>query len=251
MIDIHSHILPGVDDGAQTVEDALKMLLLAAADGVTVQYLTPHIQPNRFNNNRQALEERFSVFREQVANAGITIELRLAAEVHIGPEVMTMVDRGTLPWLGRWRGEYCFLLELPSNTLPTGSINLIHWLRKRQITPIIVHPERNREFQKQPDKLRPFIEAGCPLQITSGSLSSRFGPEAQVLAEQLLKGRYVSAIATDSHNLAYRPPCLSEGFKMAANILNEGELQHLATLPLLSPLEEEYGVVEQLLTNPS
>lgn len=100
LTDIHSHILPGVDDGVQSDADALAMLRIAAAGGVTTQVLTPHYHPGRFDNARAALAARFAAFQATVDAAGIDIRLRLAGEVHIGPEILQMVADDTLPWLG-------------------------------------------------------------------------------------------------------------------------------------------------------
>ena len=91
MIDLHSHILPGVDDGVQTLEDALEMLRIAAAGGVTIQVLTPHIHPGRFDNSKAALEPRFEALRTATEEAGIGIELRLAAELHAVPDIRERV----------------------------------------------------------------------------------------------------------------------------------------------------------------
>nr|MBX2857290.1 capsular biosynthesis protein [Cellvibrionaceae bacterium] len=92
MIDMHSHILPGVDDGASDLSQALEMLRLAQADGVATQVLTPHIHIGRFNNSLGNLTQRFIQFKQQVKQAGIAIELKLGAEVRIGPEIMPIVQ---------------------------------------------------------------------------------------------------------------------------------------------------------------
>lgn len=219
MIDIHSHILPGVDDGVQTLEDGLAMLRIAAAGGVTTQVLTPHLHPGRFDNTLEFLQQRFESFSEAVENAGIDIELRLAAEVHIGPEIMAMVTNDTLPWLGEYRGMKTFLLEFPLTSTPAGSINLVHWLIKHDVLPVIVHPERCREWQDHPERLAPYFEAGCPLQITGASLLGQFGTSAKTLAVEILESATEFVIATDCHNLAYRPPDLSQALGAASNII--------------------------------
>jgi len=228
MIDIHSHILPNVDDGAKSVEDALKMLRIAAQDGVTHQVLTPHIQTNRFDNNITQLTVHFEVFQKAAAAEEIPIKLHLAAEVHIGPEIIAMVSQNSLPWLGTWNKQQCFLLELPPNHIPADTPNLLRWLRARQIVPIIVHPERNQAFQENPDKLQPFLSAGCPIQITSSSISGDFGKRAKQLAIDLLHEGKVDMIATDCHNLKYRPPNLSNGIDAAGHIIGHSQAQQLA-----------------------
>lgn len=230
MIDMHSHILPAVDDGVSNLKDALAMLRLAVKDGVMEQVLTPHIHQARYErNNVERLGRKFREFRDIVEDQGIPIDLHLAGEVRIGPEVRELVENDQIPWLGEWNGHKTFLLEFPSNSVPVGSDNLVRWLRNAGTLPIIVHPERNPVFQKFPEKLTPFLQMDCPLQITAGSLLGRFGRPAQKLAVQLLKEDRVTAIASDAHNLKYRPPNLGKGVKAAAKHIGRERAATLVT----------------------
>lgn len=216
MIDIHSHILPGVDDGVQSEDDALEMLRIAARSGVTLQVLTPHIHPGRFDNNVQALRQHFDRFQARVEAEGIEIELRLAAELHIGTAIMQMVADDTLPWLGEYRGMRTFLLEFPQTRAPTGSINLVNWLIDQGVLPVIVHPERSREWQEHPERLTPYIEVGCPLQLTASSILGKFGQRAKTAALRLMENTTLTVLASDCHNLTYRPPDLNLSFDAIA-----------------------------------
>jgi protein-tyrosine phosphatase len=229
MADMHSHILPGVDDGAANLEAALEMLWKAVKDGVMIQVLTPHIDQQRYKNTRRSLETRFWEFHDIVMDARIPIELHLAAEIRICHEIMQMVDNDEIPWLGSWNGEKTFLLEFPQNTIPARSENLIQWLRRERILPVIAHPERNYVFQKHPEKLIPFIDADCPLQVTAGSLVGRFGKSAQKLVISLLKEGKVKVIASDCHNLRYRPPNLSLGVKAATKLVGKTTTTEMVT----------------------
>jgi protein-tyrosine phosphatase len=220
MIDIHAHILPGVDDGAQTLSEAITMLKIATDVGVTTQYLTPHIQYGRFNNTKADLEVRFTQFQEHVNAANINVELRLGAEVRIGPEVMRLVTEDAIPWIGKHEGKRTFLLEFSRQEIPHGSDNLVKWLLAKNCLPIIVHPERNRTFLNQRHKLQTFIDLGCPLQITASSLTGKFGAEVQKMSEALLEQDKVSAIASDCHNLKGRMPDLQVGLESAKKILS-------------------------------
>ena len=220
MIDLHSHILPGVDDGAQTLAEAITMLKMAVDGGVTTQYLTPHIQYGRFNNTKADLEVRFTQFQEQVNAANINVELRLGAEVRIGPEIMRLVTEDAIPWIGIYKGKRIFLLEFSRQEIPHGSDNLVKWLLAKNCLPIIVHPERNRNFLNQRHKLQTFIDLGCPLQITASSLTGKFGAEVQQMSEALLEEDEVSAIASDCHNLKGRMPDLPIGLESAKKRLS-------------------------------
>lgn len=208
MIDIHSHILPGVDDGAQTLAEALDMLRMSVDGGVTTQILTPHIQPGRFDNIKGELLQHFAVFQDQVNEANINVELKLSAEVRIGMEVMQLVKQNAIPWLGEFEGRKTFLLEFPRQDVPFGSDNLVRWLLANNCLPIIVHPERNRTFLEQRNKLQPFIDLGCPLQITACSLTGTFGAEAQKMGHELLESGEATLVASDCHNMRGRKPDL-------------------------------------------
>lgn len=229
MIDIHSHILPGIDDGAKNLDMAFDMLRLAIAAGVTTQVLTPHIHLGTFENSKQDIEQRFKVFKKQVKAAKLPIKLLISAEVRIGPEVMQLVVNDAIPYLGEYRGKRTFLLEFPPNDVPHGSINLINWLLNKHYLPVIVHPERNRTFSVRKEKLQALIDLGCPIQITAGSLLGRFGKEAYQIAEELLLADKVSVIASDSHNVTSRAPDLQSGYQAAVELVGQSRASRLVT----------------------
>jgi protein-tyrosine phosphatase len=223
MIDIHSHILPNVDDGASSNEEALEMLRMSVDGGVTTQVLTPHIHYGKFNNTKADLQQKFDQFKELVDQANIDVALQLAAEVRIGPEVMALVNNDAIPWLGEYQGKKTFLLEFPRQDIPFGSDNLVKWLLAKNCLPVIVHPERNRTFLEQRHKLQTFIDLGCPLQITASSLSGKFGKDVQKMAEELLAENSVSAIASDCHNLKGRMPDLGDVWH-SCDLFNKAEM---------------------------
>jgi protein-tyrosine phosphatase len=227
MIDIHSHILPGVDDGARTLDESLDMLRMAVDGGVTVQVLTPHIHFGRFDNQKADLEQRFAIFQDQVDDANIKIGLQLGSEVRIGSEIMQLVAQDAIPTLGVYNGKKTFLLEFPRIEVPVGYENLVKWLINKHYLPIIVHPERNQTFVRHPQKLNVLTDMGCPLQITASSLTGLFGDEAQQNAEQLLIDGKVSAIASDCHNLKGRKPNMREGYEAAMSLIDEVQARAL------------------------
>lgn len=232
MIDIHSHILPSIDDGAQSLEESLTMLKMAIDNGVTTQVLTPHIQPGRFNNTKKIIEQAFQQFKETVDKENINIKLMLGAELRIGPEIMAMINNKQVPWLGQYQEQNTFLLEFPRSDIPFGSDNLVRWALSNHCLPIIVHPERNSTFINHPEKLQVFLDLGCPIQITACSLTGKFGTEVQQFAEQLLIDEKVSAIASDCHNLKGRKPDLLAGFEHAKSIIGEQAANDLVnTMP--------------------
>ncbi|WP_077342087.1 tyrosine-protein phosphatase [Pseudocolwellia agarivorans] len=229
MIDIHSHILPGIDDGARSLDEALDMLRIAIDQGVTTQVLTPHIHMGRFNNTKQHIEQEFTKFKEQVNAANLPIKLLLGAELRIGPEIMQLINTDSVPWLGEVDSQRTFLLEFPRTEVPFGSDNLVRWLLSKNCLPIIVHPERNSTFLHNRDKLQTFIDLGCPLQITASSLTGKFGADVQQMTEELLEADEVSAIASDCHNLKGRSPDLFAGVEQAKTIIGNEKANLLVT----------------------
>jgi protein-tyrosine phosphatase len=227
MIDIHSHILPGIDDGARSLDESLSMLRMAIDGGVTTQVLTPHIHMGRFDNTKPEIERRFKEFSEQVDEANLPIKLLLGAELRIGPEIMALVSTNAVPWLGEHEGLKTFLLEFPRLDIPFGSDNLVRWLLGKNCLPVIVHPERNSTFLHHREKLQVFIDLGCPLQITASSLTGKFGADVQQMAEELLIAEQVSVIASDCHNLKGRSPDLLAGFEHAKRLIGEQQASPL------------------------
>jgi len=229
MIDLHSHVLPGIDDGARDLAEARAMLECAVADGIALQVLTPHLHPHRYGNSPVRLRAAFTAFQTALGDEPPRIELRQAAEVRASTEIVSLVERDEVPWLGEWSGERVLWLEVPYNNLPLGSAKLVEWLRNRNIRPLIAHPERTLELQRAPEKLQPFIEAGCLLQLTAGSLTGVFGAPAHRLAVALLEQGHVTALASDCHNVRDRSPLLTPGVAAAARIIGTEAARDLVT----------------------
>lgn len=221
MIDLHSHLLPGIDDGADDMAQALAMARLAAASGTTHLLCTPHLHPGRYDNTAASIAAALAAFRAEVAAAGIPLQVGYGAEVRFDMEIMLKLPAGELPFAGRWEGKDVLLLEFPHGEIPFGAEKLTQWLLDRQVLPMIAHPERNKGVMRTPSRLKAFIDRGCLLQVTAGSLAGRFGERAQELAEDLLQANVVTVIASDAHNLQYRPPLLAEGRERAAALLGE------------------------------
>lgn len=227
MIDIHNHLLPGLDDGAADMEAALQMARLAVADGITHLLCTPHIHPRRYDNTVESITAALLEFRRALREAGIPLLVGAGAEVRFGLEIMQGVAEGRVPFIGTWQGRPVLLLELPHSELPFGAERLTAWLLGRNILPMIAHPERNRGLQRAPDKLLPFVAQGCLLQVTAGSVTGHFGAAAQDLAHQLLREGTVTVLASDAHNVAYRPPGLDAAAALAAELIGEAAARAL------------------------
>ena len=210
MIDLHCHFLPGVDDGAANIEEALSLARAASANGITHAVMTPHIHAGVFDNRKSELLGHVEKFRAALQRVGIPLGISLGGEVRIGHELVELLAEDEIPFLGTLNGEKLFLLELPHGNVPVGADRLVDWLRARGIRPLIAHPERNKDVMRNLEKIHPFVKAGCLLQVTAGSVTGAFGAQAQTRARELLERDWVFAVATDAHNLEHRPPDLAQ-----------------------------------------
>lgn len=226
-MDLHNHLLPGLDDGAPDMESAIAMARMARDDGITHMVCTPHIHPGRYDNSAREIQQSCEGFTRALAAHGIDLQVAAAAEVRIGPELLEGLAQGSVPLLGRWEGKAVLLLELPHSGIPLGSARLTEWLIVHGVIPLLAHPERNAAVMAAPGKLRPFLEQGCLLQITAGSLTGHFGRRAQAVALALLGEGKVTLLASDAHTPHHRPPLLSAGVARAAEVVGEAAARRL------------------------
>ena len=226
MIDLHCHILPGIDDGAKDIDESLALVQAAIDDGISHIVCTPHIQIGRFDNNLTTISSAFDNLVAAVKQKNLTIDLAFAAEVRICPEIMLLAKQGKLPFIGKWCDDSgqvkdVLLLELPHSHIPAGTEQLITWLHKNNIIPMIAHPERNRDIIADFTKFKRLSKLNCLFQITAASLCGDFGEVPQQISEQLLIDDEVTIIATDAHSIKRRPPKLTQAKLAAANIIGE------------------------------
>ena len=218
MIDLHCHLLPGVDDGAESVQDALALAKIAVNDGIEHMVLTPHVHPGRYENTRSTLVPAFTRFQAALKESGLELSVSIAGEVRLSAEVLQMVANNELPFLGRWEDYNVLLLELPHSHIPPGSDKLVKWLMDRKILPMIAHPERNKDIVANLDKMRPFVEMGCLFQLTAMSVTGDFGQQAHQRAHEILEQNWATVVATDAHNTQHRPPVLSRAKQLVTQM---------------------------------
>ena len=221
MIDLHCHLLPGIDDGASNMGESLALADIAYANGIKKCIVTPHINPGRYDNDITTIRAAFTAFQQALQENNIPLQVGMAGEVRICPEIMGMIEQNRIPFLGSLDGYRIMLLEMPYNQIPLGSDKMVRWLLNRKIRPMIAHPERNGEIVRHLESIYPFIELGCLLQITASSIAGYFGPQLQQRAQQMLEMGWVSVIASDAHNQNHRPPDLESGRVAAAQIVGE------------------------------
>ena len=216
MIDLHCHILPGIDDGPRTWEESLQMARVAYQDGITTIVATPHIDDGIYEVQRSQILDRTYEFSSLLKKGNINIKVLPGASIHIQEGLVEGLKNGDLMTLND-TGKYV-LLELPHECVPDIT-DLIFRLQIAGIKPIIAHPERNLEIQQSPYILDGLSERGCLFQTTAASFLGDFGPRAKKCAKDLLRqGDGMLFVATDAHSATKRPPKLSAALKKMVNM---------------------------------
>lgn len=231
MIDLHCHYLPGVDDGARTIEEAAELITVAAANGISHAVITPHIHPNRYNNQLADLRSRFVALQQALMRLGaLKVRLALAAEVRLTSELLIDLPRGELPFIGRYQGREVLLLELPYSHVPPGTEKCLQWLASHGVTAMIAHPERNREIISDPQRAALLKRQGAMLQGTVSAFVGEFGAEVQTTAEWLLQHDLFDVVASDAHRIGRREPRVKEGLAQIAALAGQGRMAELSQL---------------------
>ncbi len=207
MIDLHSHILPGVDDGAPDLDVALDMLTVAVEDGITAIAATPHFIPGSFAPPGPQVLEGVAALREAAKKRGLVIEIHPGHEVRAAAGLVDRIRTGEVLALDR-RGRY-LLLEMPGSQVPEWMDQLVFELEVAGITAVIAHPERNTGIIRNPMRLHALIERGCRTQVTAGSLLGHFGKHAAETSRLLLACDMVHVVASDAHDARFRTPSLT------------------------------------------
>lgn len=229
MYDLHCHFIPGLDDGARTVEEAIQLLKMAQLNGISHIVSTPHINPGHFDNTLAGIQQGLASLKAAAIEAGVSVQLAAAAEVRLCSELPGWVESGSLPYLGEYQGYKVLLLEFPHSHIPAGADRLVKWLLGKQVLPMIAHPERNRDVQMDLKKLLPFQRMGCLLQLTASSVLGDMGESSKETALLLLQQKAFHIVASDSHNLQRRPPKLAEARDNITTLCGHDYAEQLVT----------------------
>lgn len=216
MIDLHSHIIPGIDDGARTMDMALDMARQAVEAGVTHLVCTPHVHWGTFDNTQEIIESGFQALVQAVNDEGINLSLSWAGEVRVNEMVPIWFKQDKLPYLGDYLGKKVLLLEMPHSNMPAGLDQLFRWLLNAGVQPLVPHPERNRDVWKRPEKIQWLRNQGCLLQVTAGALTGRFGEHVESIALEMLKQDQIDLVASDTHDTVRRPNDMGEAYALVA-----------------------------------
>ena len=206
MIDIHHHCLPAVDDGPRDWSEAVDMCAAAAEEGIETIVATPHVLRGRWKTfGIPELEARIAELRRRV---GESPRLVLGSEYFFAHDVVEELQRGDA--IVPLASSRYILVELAANSVPPMIEQPFYRMQLEGWVPILAHPERNLVFQAHPGALAELVEHGVKTQVTAGSLTGEFGPQARQAAETFLRRNMVHFIATDAHNTAKRPPQVRE-----------------------------------------
>jgi len=204
MVDLHNHILPGVDDGARNLSEALEMARQAVAQGTTILAATPHRFARGNEQRGPAVIEKVERLQRSLDTSGIELEIVPGIEIPMRPDTIDALRRSSLIPLGGTTGRY-LLMEPPFDRIPVHAMPLLESLMRMRYIPIIAHPERNGEIQRDITFLEQCAERGMVIQLTAGSILGKFGHVARRSAKEIaLRRDWQVIIASDAHETGDR-----------------------------------------------
>jgi protein-tyrosine phosphatase len=201
MIDLHSHILPGIDDGARSLEDSLEIARAAVADGTTVMAGTPHVRDD-WPTDAGVMESRVAELRHELEQAGIQLDLRPGGEIAIDWLAQLHVEE--LRRFGLGGNPSYLLVETPYYGWPLGLADALFSLLAAGIIPVLAHPERNADVQAQPERLARLVRSGALVQVTAASVDGRIGRAARECGFRLIEEGLAHMLGSDAHHASVR-----------------------------------------------
>lgn len=213
MIDIHHHLLWGLDDGASSIELSLDMAKMAAADGITHIVCTPHAN-GQYEYPPDVVAAKIAELQALLNSQQIPLTLGRGCDFHLSYENIQAAQEDPARYSINSLGY--LLVEIPDYGLPRGLAEVFYQMQIVGLTPILTHPERNKTLQTEQSLLKEWLRAGVLVQVTAGSVVGRMGKKAERMAHELLANRWVHFLATDAHNTTSRPPKMQEAFDIVA-----------------------------------
>ncbi|GAB2021889.1 tyrosine protein phosphatase [Pseudolactococcus yaeyamensis] len=223
MIDLHCHILPGIDDGAKNLNDSIKMAKKAVSQGITHILCTPH-HNSSYENPKSKVLLQVAELQEELTKRNIPLILYEAQEVRIFEHLMTEINQNEILFADVT--DRYLMLEFPMDSIPDYANKLIKQLIARGIIPIIVHPERYKVFQANPSLLEKYLKMGCLAQLTAPSLVGKYGKKIQKLSHYFVKNSMVQMLASDAHDVDNRNFYLAEAYEMIRKKYGEGKIDY-------------------------
>jgi protein-tyrosine phosphatase len=212
MIDMHCHIVPGIDDGPKTLAESLELARQAEAEGITTIMATPHHKHPSFENEGLSVLRRVEQLNQAIQEASINLKVIPSQEIRIHGEMIENIMSGDV--LSMTPDSSYLLVEFPTNSIPHYTTRLFYDLQLKGYTPIIAHPERNKVFAEDPDVLYELVTNGVLTQVTTSSLTGHLGKKVKKFTEQLIEANLTHFIASDAHNLVERPFRFREAYSV-------------------------------------
>jgi len=225
MLDFHSHILPGLDDGAPDMDTALEMARIAVADGITEMVATPHYIEGSMENGIETTLSKVEEFQRALDEQSIPLKVFPGAEIYLSPETSKLLVGGELMTVNN-KGKY-LLVELPMQNVPDYVENILFELKVSGVTPIIAHPERNLELASNPNLILELVLKGYLLQINSGSVKGLYGKQVRKTAQLLIRNGLVHLVGSDAHSMGERSPKVREAMYITER-LKHGQREKIA-----------------------
>lgn len=217
-VDIHCHLVPGIDDGAKSWDDSLAMAEMAVGDGIETIIVTPHQMGTYAHNTGDEIRRRTTELQSQLDAHGIPLSVLPGGDVRIDDGMLAGLRSGEVMTLGDHRRHV--LLELPHEMyFPLEPV--LDDLERSGMVGILSHPERNQGLLKQPEIVETLVDYGCLMQVTAGSLTGTFGPGSQNMSEWMLEEGLVDFLATDAHSPKARRPLIQRAFERVAEMAGE------------------------------
>ncbi len=240
MIDIHHHLLPGLDDGARDLDTSLAMVEMALADGITHIVCTPHAS-HHYNFDPAKNATLFAGLQDAVhARFGERMTLGLGCDFHLMFD--NIEDAQRYPTRYTINGHNYLLVEFPDSAISPNTAQTFYQLSLSGMTPVITHPERNLILARQPERMAEWLQSGALVQVTASSLTGRFGALAEKTATWLMDHRWVHFLATDAHDTVSRPPQMHAVFDLVAERYDAATAERLCVKnPLAAFLGDALG----------
>lgn len=234
MVDIHSHVVYGVDDGARTIEDSVAMLEMAAAAGTTDIVATPH-SDLKYQYDSDLVKERIAELQQRI---GDKIRIHKGCDFHLFFDNIEncKADRSQFTI----NGHRYLMVEFADHAIPNGIARVFRDMLADGITPVITHPERNSLLMGRVGEMVQWVREGCLIQVTAQSFTGRFGKAAEEAAHRLMRQNMVHFVASDAHDTEWRPPDMREPYKAVASRYGEYVAEKLFTINPRMTLTGQY-----------
>jgi protein-tyrosine phosphatase len=224
MIDLHNHILPELDDGAQSLADSLEMAKLAVNDGIQYICATPHHRDGYYTNEKSRVLESIHHLQRTLDDSQIPLTVLPGQEVHCNDTLID--DLYAQEQIATLNNSRYLLLEFDPSEIPANIEEIMHEFRVLRIVPIIAHPERNKRIARDPEQLVNLIKMGALAQVTSQSIVGKFGRKVQHIALELCRRNLIHIVASDAHNVRGRPFVMKEGYEVIREQLGESYVDY-------------------------